>query len=164
MSERRIIEDRLKKKQAEIHTLEEKLKAAKIYMAALRDIVRDLEKTDGVGDRDEDGDAKLRAGSATAQARELILRQREPMHIDDILEAMGKVVTRDTKASLAGSLAAYVRKGEIFTRPAPNTYGLVELGHDETEDKLEEQPPTGFGGSNVGLASRYDDIEDDIPF
>ena len=77
---------------------------------------------------------------------------------------MGKKVTRDTKASLAGSLAAYVRKGEIFTRPAPNTYGLVELGHNEHEDELEEQPPTGFGSSNAGLKSNYDDIDDDIPF
>ena len=84
MTERSIIEDRLRKKQAEVHNLEEKLKAAKVYMAALRDIVRDLENTVLAEDHYEDDDAKLRAGSATAQARELILSQREPMHIDQI--------------------------------------------------------------------------------
>jgi hypothetical protein len=31
-------------------------------------------------------------------------------------------------------LAAYVRRGEIFTRPSPNTFGLLELGHDNEAD------------------------------
>lgn len=164
MSERSVIEGRLKKKQAEIDTLEEKLKAAKVYMAALRDVMRDFEKDQRPDDEDS-ADAKLRPGSGTAQAREIILSRGEPVHIDEILAAMGKEVTRDTKASLAGSLAAYVRREEIFTRPAPNTYGLVELGHTEIVEDEPDEPPEGFGQSEVPApASNYDDLDDDIPF
>ena len=50
------------------------------------------------------------------------------MYLDELLGALGKLVTRETKASLTSSLAAYVRKNEIFTRTAPSTCGLVELG------------------------------------
>ena len=163
VSERSIIEERLKKKQAEIDGLEDKLRAAKVYMAALRDVLRDVDKRQRL-DEDDGADAKLRAGSATAQARDIILGRGAPVHIDDILEAMGKEVTRDAKASLAGSLAAYVRREEIFTRPAPNTYGLVELGHTEGPEE-EEEPPVGFGDSEVSFAPEDPiDLDDDIPF
>ena len=46
----------------------------------------------------------------------------------------------------AVSLAAYVRKGEIFTRSGPNTFGLIELGHvNENKANPEHEPPAGFG-------------------
>lgn len=151
MSERAAIEERLRKKRNEISNLEEKLRSAKIYVAALEDVLR-LIKEDVV----EDGPAKLRAGSAVAKAREIILARGEPMHIDDLLEAMGKQVNRDSKSSLASSLAAYVRQDDIFSRPGPNTFGLIELGHRE-EDIDDDGPPVGFGGNS-------DDLDDDIPF
>ena len=157
VSERAVIEERLRKKQSEVASLEEKLKAAKVYVAALNDILRMLAKDDEPPA--DTVEAKLRPGSAVAQTREIILANGAPVHLDDILEAMGKSVTRDTKASLAGSLAAYVRKEEIFSRPAPNTFGLIELGHTEVFDEEEEQPPAGFGSDNNPL-----DYDDDVPF
>lgn len=80
--------------------------------------------------------------------------------------------------SLASSLAAYVRKGEIFTRPAPNTFGLVELGH-KTIIEEEAGPPAGFGQITPKVAPTpppsaaasaqkpqqpEEPIDDDIPF
>lgn len=151
MSDRAAIEERLRKKRSEISNLEEKLRAAKIYVAALEDVLRIVKD-----DSPEDGPAKLRSGSSVAKAREIILARGEPMHIDELLAAMGKEVTRDSKSSLASSLAAYVRQEEIFSRPGPNTFGLTELGHRE-EDIEEVGPPTGFGAAS-------DDLDDDIPF
>ncbi|EFG2587048.1 hypothetical protein BO204_005220, partial [Escherichia coli] len=52
MSERKKIEDRLRKKEQEILSLEEKIKASKIYVNALRDILKMLE-SDDVNDRYE---------------------------------------------------------------------------------------------------------------
>ncbi|EBW9044121.1 hypothetical protein BZR70_24085, partial [Salmonella enterica subsp. enterica serovar Enteritidis] len=126
MSERKKIEDRLRKKEQEILSLEEKIKASKIYVNALRDILKMLE-SDDVNDRYE-SESSLRVGSAVDQARHVILGKSQPVHIDDLLIALGKDPTREAKASLTSSLAAYVRRGEIFTRSAPNTFGLVELG------------------------------------
>jgi hypothetical protein len=89
------------------------------------------------------------------------------VHLDDLLLELGKKVTRSSQASLAGSLAAYVRREEIFTRPAPNTFGLIELGHDsegdgEVEDDFE--PPAGFGRQPVVKSGFADDLDDDVPF
>lgn len=156
MSEKKKIEERLRKKLQEVASYEEKAKAAKVYAAALRDVLKML---GGDDDEAEAPETKLRPGSAVAQARDIILARREPVHLDDILEAMGKEANRDTKASLAGSIAAYVRRDEIFTRPAPNTFGLVELGH-VTVDDVDEEPPPSFGSA----PAQDIDLEDDIPF
>lgn len=152
MSERKIIEDRIRKKRAEIANLEEKLKSARVYLNALSDILKLVEK----GGEADISETKLRSGSSVDQAREIILRKGVPVHIDELVAATGKSVNRDTKASLSGSLAAYVRSGEIFVRTAPATYGLIELGHTQVEDD-DLTPPAGFGGF-------ADDLDEDIPF
>lgn len=159
MSERQIIEERYRKKQAEVLALEEKLKAAKIYLTALRDIMGML-----ASDTDpETAENKLRAGSSVAKARDIILKAGAPVHLDDLLKGLGKEVTRGSQASLAGSLAAYVRREEIFTRPAPNTFGLIELGHTgEDEATQDDEPPAGFGRQPVSTAIFDDDL--DVPF
>lgn len=141
MSDRSVIESRIKRKESEIQSLEKKLNAAKIYLQALRDIqgaiANDVEKDGSSG-------TVLREGSAVALARDVILLLGAPVHIDGLITSLGKELSRETKASLTGSLAAYVRREEIFTRPAPNTYGLRELNHfelDQTPDEL----PRSFG-------------------
>jgi hypothetical protein len=156
VSERKAIEDRLRKKQAEIATLEEKLKGAKFYVQALQDVLKLLSKDDA----GEAMESKLRPGSAVAQARDVILERGEPVHLDDILESIGKEVTRESRASLAGSIAAYVRREDIFTRPAPNTFGLVELGHTTIDEEEEVEPPAGFGRQPVAAV----DFDEDVPF
>ena len=156
MIDRAMIEQRFRKKQSEIAALEEKLRASKAYLAALADIL----KLDGP-DEVDGPEAKLRAGSSAAQTRDIIKQRGLPVHIDDLLRAMGKEVTRDAKASLAGSLAAYVRKEEIFSRPAPNTYGLIELGH-ATAAEDEPEPPENFGQARHAPA--FEEDLDDAPF
>jgi hypothetical protein len=157
VSERKRIEERLRKKQSEVASLEEKIKAAKVYINALQDVLKMLGREDeGV----EEPEAKLRPGSSVAQARESILARGEPMHLDDLLTSMGKDVNSANKASLGGSLAAYVRDNDIFCRTAPNTFGLIELGHRSGEDETEEEPPAGFGRDPVAEM----EIDDDVPF
>jgi len=156
MSERSIIEAQLKKKTAEIQGFEEKLKAAKVYVKALEDVLKAIEK--GAPDQTADGDVTLRRGSLVDRARDVILERGNPMHIDELLLALGRKVNRESKASLTGSIAAYVRIEEIFSRPAPSTFGLIELGHTESTES-EESPPENFG-----FGPTSNEIDDDIPF
>jgi hypothetical protein len=142
MGERDKIHDKLRKKEQEIQSLEEKLRAAKIYVQALRDVLRILNEDEAP--IPQSSDSVLRPGSSVAQARELILQKGVPVHINDLIVGLGKEVTRESRASLTGSIAAYVRRGEVFTRPAPNTFGLVELGHTTIPEEVQEPPP-GFG-------------------
>ncbi len=141
MSERQKIEETLRKKELEIQSLEEKIKVAKVYVRALRDVLKALDK----GDDSEEAESILRQGSAVAQARDAILEKEMPVHIGELLSAIGKPQTREARSSLASSLAAYVRRGEIFIRTAPNTFGLMELGHNIEEEEKDPEPPSGFG-------------------
>ena len=142
MNERRKIEDRIKKKEEEIQELESQTRDARVYVKALQDVLKMLP-------RDADAPhetvaAALRTGSSVSAARDIILKIGRPVHIMHLLREMGKVATRESRASLGSSLAAYVRKGEIFTRPAPNEFGLVELGH-MPEEVNKTQLPEDFG-------------------
>ncbi len=162
MEERKIIHEKLKKKEQEIQTLEEKLRSARIYVQALQDVLKLVDSDSTV----EHGESALKAGSAVNKARETILRRGKPVHINDLLEAVGKDVTRESRASLTSSIAAYVRRGEIFTRPAPNTFGLVELGHKAPPPGAPQpQPPQGFGKVVESPPPKIShDMDDDIPF
>jgi hypothetical protein len=138
MQDRKRIEEKLRRKEQEIEALEERLKTTRVYVQALQDVLKLFDK-----DTDASAASVLRAGSAVAQAREIILARGAPVHITTILEAMGKNANRNARASLTSSLAAYVRRGEVFTRPAPNTFGLEELGHSTETER--DEPPAGFG-------------------
>lgn len=164
MNERQSIERRLRKKEQEIQSFEEKMKAAKIYAQALRDVLKMLDQN---GESAAPVDSTLRQGSAVDQARGVILGRGAPVHIDDLLLALGKEVTRMSKSSLTGSLAAYVRRGEIFTRPAPNTFGLIELGPEANNAEEASGPPSGFGQNpppTQTAPTRIQENDDDIPF
>lgn len=143
MNERRKIEERLRKKEEEIRLLEAQIRDARIYIQALQDVLKLLPLAS------ERGMAMgaLRAGSGVAKAREYILSKGEAVHVLELLQALGREPTREARASLSGSLAAYVRKGEIFTRPCPNIFGLIELGHQNQEETEfgSDEPPAEFG-------------------
>jgi hypothetical protein len=155
MSERAIIKERLRKKEIEIQSLEEKLRSARVYVQALHDIVKMLDKSVS---EDVPVESILRPGSTVSQARDVIIKVGRPVHVNELLEALGKEATREGRASLTSQLAAYVRREEIFTRPAPNTFGLIELGHESLEDDQGAGPPTGFG------KTPQDDDDEEIPF
>jgi hypothetical protein len=170
MDDRGKIEERLRKKESEIQGLEERLRTARVYVQALQDVLKLLGGVESPPDPHASASIRaptLRSGSAVDQARQVILKKREPVHINSLLEGMGKDAGPESRMSLASSLAAYVRRGEIFSRPAPNTFGLLELGHSGTEGGDDLQPPSGFG-KVVDLAKepekpRNEEI-DDIPF
>jgi hypothetical protein len=137
--ENNVIKEKIRKKENEIATLEEKLKSAKVYLAALNDIMRSLEKVS-----DEEVVETLRPGSTIALARETILHNGKPLHISELLALFDKGDSKEMRASLTSSIAAYVKRGEVFVRTAPNTFGLIELGH-LPEAMQEITPPAGFG-------------------
>jgi hypothetical protein len=162
MSERKVIEEKLRKKELEIQTLEEKIKAAKLYIQALQDVLRALDSESAAS---REGDVTLKPGSAVAKVRELIIGKKMPLHINQLIEMLGKEVTRESRASLTSSLAAYVRRGEIFTRPAPNTFGLAELDHvTEPHPQPVPEPPRGFGRIVERVDPTPHKLDDDVPF
>lgn len=146
---------RIEKKRAEIATLEDELKTAKTYLQAFEDMYklasRDLASTSENGTIDP----SFRDGSMTGLAYEAIKRAGRPLHVNDLLPAIGRVVTRQDRSAISGTLGAYVRDGKVFTRPAPNTFGLIEFSENGSRDPMPDEvepatpsepvPPPGFG-------------------
>lgn len=150
MTSRRNIEQRIQKKEQEIQELEMKIREARAYVQALQDVARYMPR-DGDGAQEDTGGSRgseaIRAGSLVYDAREAILAAGRALHVVDILKASGRDNTRKNRTGMSGSLAAYVRRNEIFTRPKPNTFGLIELNPAAANSKIGQPsgPPDDFG-------------------
>ncbi len=146
MGIRQEFQKRIEKKQQEIKDLESKIKEANSYLQALLDSMKWLPR-DG---NDSAGTQTLRPGTTLAKAQEAIREAGHAMHVADILKAIGKPSDKKNRVSLGGSLSGYVRSREIFTRPAPNTFGLIEM--NKTSNGSEEiegsDLPENFGATN----------------
>lgn len=138
MNIRKELNKKIQRKREEIYALEIGLGQAKAYLQALEDTSRMLPR-DGQ-DRQE---TALRPGSDIAKVRDILRLAGAPLHVDAILEKLGKPLTKNAKVSLSGSLGIYVRDDKIFTRPAPNTFGLQEFDRGDACDTGE--PPEDFG-------------------
>lgn len=142
MDFRKKIQDKIKKQTEKIHEIEIQLREAKVYLSALQDTLKLAPKSNGsIG-----GKSVLRPGSLVALARESLRKTGKPMHVRDILKDIGKDTTRNNRVSLSGSIGGYIRKEQIFTKIAPNTFGLKEFeqvnnnGSNETIEEDEEIP------------------------
>lgn len=137
MQIQREIERRVEKKRQEIADLQKRLHAAESYLSALLDTLKMLPK---------EGEAApvLRPDSDLARARDFIRSKGRPQHVSEILKGINKDLNHANKISLSGSLGGYVRKGNIFTKTAPNTFGLIEF--EKTEEKMETDPILAIEG------------------
>jgi hypothetical protein len=135
MQIQREFDRRIDKKRQEIASLKQQLLTAETYLEAMLDMAKLLPKEGGK-------EPELRAGSDLARARDFIKVHGRPQHVTDILKGLGKEVNKPNKISLSGSLGGYARKGVIFTKPAPNTFGLIEFenGGENKPEETFEQP------------------------
>ena len=130
-------EERIKKKEQEIQEYEAKIREARAYIQAIQDTIKFLPKEDVSGISAE---KTIRPGSTVAKTLAFLRKAGKPLYITDILKGIGKTTSKKDRISLSGSLGWYVRRNEVFTRPAPNTFGLKEM-----EEILKEEPPDDFG-------------------
>jgi hypothetical protein len=131
MQIQREIERRIEKKRQEIAGFKQQLNTAETYLEALEDTLKLLPK-------EGDKEVVLRQGSDLSRARDFIKERGQPQHVNEILKGIGKEANKANKTSLSGSLGGYVRKGIIFTKPAPNTFGLIEMENENgAEPKVE---------------------------
>jgi hypothetical protein len=120
MNLKREFEKLIEKKKTEILEAQKAISSAEAYIQAMLDAIKKLPKDDS------DSAPLVRAGSDVEKVREAILNAGKPLHISEIITALGRQDDADTKAKIAGLLGWYTSKGKVFTKTAPNTYGLVE--------------------------------------
>lgn len=148
MGLREKLEDRVKRKQQEIHEYELKIAESRAYVDGLQEALRLLPRN--AGESAGGDEAVLRTGSRIYKTMELLKREGKPMHVSDILSGLGVEPTKKERVSLSGSLGAYVRRGEIFDRPAPNVFGLIGSSYDEVP----------FGAAAPSVPDEPDDPDD----
>jgi len=139
MGLREELQKRIERKQQEIHELRLQIREAEAYIQGLQDTIRLVPKEAST----TPAEISLRPGTSVSKSRDAIKAAGKPLHITEILRAIGRPVDKNNRVALSGSLAAYVRKGEVFARPLPNTFSLLELG--QNHKKQAEEPPENFG-------------------
>lgn len=144
MTARDEVQKRIDKKRTEIAELEAQIRDGKVYIQAMEEALRLLPREDG-DSSNSPSSGNLRPGSKVDRARDAIRAAGHAMHIVDLVMALGIKNTQENKAALAGSLSAYARRNEIFTRPAPNTFGLI----GDFPRKNGQGPPAHFGIDEV---------------
>jgi hypothetical protein len=146
MDHREELQKRIEKKRRDLEKLEAEVRDGRAYLRALEDTFRLLE-----GDGDEENTAaSLRPGSDIARSETIIRTAGRPLHITDILKALGKPPDKRNKESLSSSLYSYAKKGQVFAKFGPNIFGLAEM------PKLKEQagngePPDDFGAEEPAV-------------
>jgi hypothetical protein len=128
------------KKQQEIRNLEIQLREASAYIQALQDSMKLLPKDTETGSA---SGHELRDGSTLAKARDLLRHSGTAMPIAEILKLLGKPLDKKHRISLAGTLSSYARKGRVFNKTGPNTFGLIEFG--TVAEAGDEELPADFG-------------------
>jgi len=142
----------IKKKTQEIEMLEKEMhekelaiREAKAYIQALEDTQKHLPY-----EGDSKDEVSIRPGSSIDKVMKVLKEAGEPLYITDILEKIGREANKSGRQALSGQLANYVRQGRIFTRTAPNTFGLTEWGKnqndpEEPDDDGASDMPDDFG-------------------
>jgi len=153
------IERKLDAKRKELADLELKVREQHSYIRALEDTLRLM---DG---EDEDSESRgIRVSSDVGRSQEALRAAGKPLHVSDLLRAMGKQDDKRNRVSLAGTLAGYVRRNHVFTRPGPNIFGLIEFSERTTElarsthGNGDSEPPA-FLDRFASLAANYVFIE-----
>lgn len=135
------LEKRIRDKEIEIQALEIALKEARAYLQAVRDVLRLSSKPSE--EKNYSNNTNIRAGSILEQVYTILNKAGQPMKIMDILKAMGKNQTTENRQSLVGSINSYARKGKLFTKTGPNTFGLIEWQQKKSDE--ENKLPDTFG-------------------
>jgi hypothetical protein len=162
MGFREKIEDRIARKEQEIRDYEAKVAEARAYLQGLQDAFRMMPRESSATPRAESAEGAIRPGSKIHKTFELLKREGKPVHVTEILRGIGVEPTKKARVSLSGSLGWYVRRNEVFNRPAPNTFGLIET----VGGSFPQEPPEGFGqdASESGESTPEVDEGEDIPF
>jgi len=140
MGMREKLEDKINRKQQEILEFQAKIREAQAYIQALQDAAKLLPREEA---RHGTGEAALRPGGSAHKAFQALRSAGKPLHVTEILKAIGMPNSKNNRLALGGTLGRYARNKEIFDRTAPNTFTLLK------SESLEE-PPEDFGTAVEG--------------
>jgi hypothetical protein len=124
---RKKLEDKIRKEKQAADEERAALAEAMARLSGYREALKLLEK-----DAEESSEPELRPGSELYRIREAMRLMGQPLTLAQMLETLGEQDNAGKRNSVRGSVGRYAREGKIFVQTAPNTFGLLELGHKPT--------------------------------
>jgi hypothetical protein len=155
---RKGIQRKIELKRKEVADLELKIRDAQSYIRALEDTLRIVDGEEIA----ENGTRGTRADSDVGKSQDALKRAGKPLHITEILKVIGKPDDKRSRISLGGTLAGYVHRGRIFTRPGPNIFGLIEF--DKGAVAVPSASATPEAPDDFGIDGSPGLTDDDVPF
>jgi len=132
-SARRKVENKITVKNEEIQELKRRIAIISSEINGMKEALKYIPR-DGTG---KDAAKKiLRSGSIAEKAYKALKKTGKPLYIDDLLPL---IKGKKDRTSVANVLAQYTRKNEIFSRPAANTFGLLEWGDTPPAEKEKDE-------------------------
>ncbi len=120
MDARQEIERRIERERQKLTDLRAQIERTESFILGMQEAVKLLPR---VAQMSASGSKRaLRSGGSAQQALQLLRTGGKPMHISDILIAIGKENTRSARSSLASSLGRYSRQGKLFVNEGSNTF------------------------------------------
>jgi len=117
----------------DLQELEVKIREAKAYIRGLEESLRLIPNEE----TNKEPASSLRPGGSIAKVHDILSQYTKPMYIKDLLTELGRDTDIDSQKALTSQLNNYVRQDRIFSRPAPNTFGLKEWGDIPPADDAE---------------------------
>lgn len=138
-SARRKVENKITAKEKEIQELKRKISEIGSEINGMKEALKYIPRDNAGTDAAK---KVLRKGSIAKKVYDALKKTGKSLYIDDI---MPLIKGKKDRTSMANVLAQYARKNEIFSRPAANTFGLLEWGDTQSSDrKKDEQNEISF--------------------
>jgi len=125
---RKKLEDKARRERQSAEEAEGRIHEAEALISAYEDTLKLFAK-----EADDQSAPELRPGSELFRVREYIQQLGKPADMADLLKHLGKIDNAETRNSLRGSIGRYARTGSIFVKTAPNQFGLISLGHKQSD-------------------------------
>lgn len=141
------IQKQIAKKREELEELEAAVAVLQASITEINGVIKGFEEAIQLFPKEptatnfEQDISNLRGDSDVGKAYKFIRNTGKPVRIEDIVEGIGKENTKKARQALAGQLSYNYREGRIFTRPKPNTFGLLVWAQaGNSQPKIEEEP------------------------
>jgi hypothetical protein len=158
MSAREDIEKRIEKEKQKVSDLQKQIERSNAFIQGMREALQLISGNIKVVESPKET-SYFRAGD-TKNAYEILKQTGKSMHIDELLNSIGKPVNKQTRASLGSSLRRVAKRSGIVKCIGNSTFSLSDLINETTNiDKKDIiKLPDSFGSDSEQTEPK------DIPF
>ena len=140
------LQEKIRRKEQELAELRLRIAAAEAEIKSTKEILAMIVREGALPNRTGN---TLQPTSLAGRAYKFLKKEGHPIHLSSILEGIGKANNLKARRALGSQLSSYFRDKQIFTRPAPNTFGLIEWGENQDDDSHGGESETSMDAAHL---------------